>query len=295
MIKPIVSIIIPTYHASYNILEIALKSIDIQTCLKSLYEVIIADNNGGEKVRKLAKKYGAKVIEVGGNPPQTCNQVNLGAKIARGSYIFILDHDIELSPNLIENFVKLSFVKRDVDAWYVPYKIVARGYLLNSIRNFEENFYRDSVVAAARIIKKNTFWQTERQYDPLLNAGPGDWDLTNQLRLMGAKFDYIEDYVYHHEENLNFWDFTTKKTIYSRGSEVYKEKWKKKNLKIYNDIVKKQYDPFYRLFWIFVEKGKWRTLLSKLPLYLLFLIIKVSMAAIYFYSLKRAAGIFKLF
>lgn len=286
MKKPIVSIIIPTYYASLYILEIALKSIANQTCSKSFYEVIIADNNGGEGVKRLAKKYGTQVIEVVGKPPQTCNQVNLGAKNAKGSYLFILDHDIELSPNLIENFVKLRSIKSDVDAWFVPYKIVARRYLLNRIRNFEEKFYKDSVVAAARIIKKNIFWQTEKQYDPLLNAGPGDWDLTNQLRLIGAKFDYIRDYVYHHEENLDFWNFTIKKTIYSRGGEVYKKKWREKNLKIYNDIVKKQYDPFYRFFWIFVERGKWRSLFPKLPLYFLFLIIKVSMAISYLYSLK---------
>lgn len=286
MKNPIVSIVIPTYHASRNILEVALKSIAAQTCSRSYIEVIIADNNGGEDLSRLAKKYGAKMIQVKGEAPQTCNQVNKGAKIAQGSYIFILDHDIELSPNLIGNFVELSSIKKDVDAWYVPYKIVARGYLLNSIRNFEEKFYRNSVVAAARIIKKSTFWQTESQYDPLLNAGPGDWDLTNQLRLIGAKFDYLNDYVYHHEENLNFWHFATKKTIYSKGGEIYKEKWKKTNLRIYNEIVKKQYNPIYRLFWIFVEKGKWKMLLPKLPLYILFLIMKVGIAVIYLYSLK---------
>ncbi len=287
MTKPIVSIIIPTYYASYSIVEIALKSIASQTCPKSFYEVIIADNNGGVKVKRLAKKYGAKVVKVEGSPPQTCNQVNKGAKNTKGDYIFILDHDIELSPKLIENFVKVSSIKRDIDAWYVVYKIVARGYLLNKIRNFEEKFYRNSVIAAVRIIKKGVFWQTEKQYDPALNAGPGDWDLTNQLRIIGAKFDYIEDYVYHHEENLNFYQFTTKKTIYSMGGEIYKKKWRRKSLKIYKDIVQKQYDPFYRLFWIFVEKGKWRMLLLRMPLYLLFLLIKVSMAAIYLYSLKK--------
>jgi len=283
----IVSIIIPTYHASKNILEAALKSIADQSSPKGLYEVILADNNGGPEIKSLAKKYGLKIVEISGNPPQTCNQVNKGAKTAKGEYIFILDHDITLSPNLLENFIKQALDKKDIDAWYVPYKIVARGYLLNKIRNFEETFYKNSVIAAARIIKKKIFFQTEKQYDPLLNLGPGDWDLTNQLKIMDAKFDYINDYVYHHEEHLNFWDFTKKKTLYSKGGELYKQKWKTKNLRIYNEIVKKQYDPFYRLFGIFVEKGKWRKLLAELSMYFLFLFIKVSMALVYVYSLKR--------
>lgn len=291
----VISIIIPTFSASYNILETALKGIVSQTCSKKIYEVIIADNNGGAEVKKMVKAYGARMIKVEGKAPQTCNQVNSGAKIAKGDYIFILDHDIELSPNVLGNFMKLSSAKKEVDAWYVPYKIVTRGYLLNKIRNFEERFYRDSIIAAVRIIKKNIFWQTEKQYDPLLNSGPGDWDLTNQLRLINAKFAYIQDYVYHHEENLSFWSFTTKKTIYSKGGEAYKEKWRKKSLRIYNNIVKKQYDPFYRLFWIFVEKGKWRMFILNLPLYILFIIIKVIMSAIYLYSLKRPARIFIFF
>lgn len=289
MKNPIVSIVIPTYHASKYILEVALKSIEKQTAHKTCFEVVIADNNGGIELKTLAEKYRAKIIEINGQPPQTCNQVNQGAKVARGEYIFILDHDIELSPNLIKNFIDLSVIRKDVDAWYVPYKIVARGYLLNSIRNFEEKFYKNSVIAAARIIKKNVFWKTEKQYDPLLNAGPGDWDLTNQLKVMGAKFNYIKDFVYHHEENLDFWSFTSKKTIYSKGGELYKEKWMKKNPKIYNEVVLKQYQPFYRLFWIFVEKGKWKMLLVNLPLYILFLGVKISMAVIYLYSLRKSS------
>lgn len=281
MNKPAVSIIIPTYWASSNIVEPTLESIVSQTCPKNFYEIIMADNNGGAAIRSLAGRYEAKILDIKGKPPQTCNQVNQGAKYAKGSYIFILDHDITLSPNFLKEFGKLANIKKDIDAWFVPYKISARGYILNKARNFEEKFYKDSVIAAARIIKKDVFFRTEDQYDPELNAGPGDWDLTNQLKMIGAKFGYINNYVLHHEEHLDFLSFLSKKRIYAQGAEIYKKKWYNKNPKIYNEVVKKQFDPLYRLFVIFIENGEWKILIPNLHLYLLFLFIKVSMSLIY--------------
>lgn len=288
MKNPIVSIIIPTYSASENVLALVLKSIAAQVGDKRNYELIIADNQGTQKTFQLARKYKARFIKVPGVPPQVCLQRNLGAKIAKGQYLFFLDHDVELSKTLISNFVKLAEKAKDIDAWYIPYKIVGRGNLLTKVRNFEEEFYRNSVVAAARIIKREVFWKTEDQFDLKLNAGPADWDFDIQLRLLGAKFSYIKDYVYHHEEGLNLFNFTTKKTIYAKGGEIYKEKWQEKNLKMYNEYVKKQYDPVYRLLGIFIEKGKWQRLLPGLPLYFLFLLIKISMGVNYsVYNLKK--------
>lgn len=287
MKKPIISIVIPTYRQSKAILGIPLESIANQRCPKEYYEVVISDNEGGESIKLLAKQYGAKIIEVDGKPPQVCRQVNLGAREGRGDYIFVLDHDIELSPDFLENTIKLIKNQKDVDAWYVPYKIIARGSLLNKVRNFEEYFYRDSVIAAARIIKKSIFLKTQDQYDPRLSSGPADWDLTNQLKFIGARFSYINSYVYHHEEQLNLLYFISKKTIYAEGGEIYKEKWRKRSSEIFNKVVKKQYDPFYRLVWIFIENGKWRSLMLNLHWYLLFLVVKVTMSAVYLYSLIR--------
>lgn len=288
MKTPIVSIIIPTYSRSDFFIEMALRSIANQKCPKDYYEIIVADNHGGDKVKKFAQLYKAKFIEIKGEPPQVCVQRNAGAKVSRGKYIYTMDHDIELSSNLIKNFAGIIQKRPEVDAWYIPYRIVARGQLLTRIRNFEELFYTNSVVASARIIKRETFWNTESQFDPDLNSGPADWDFDLQLMRINAKFAYLEDCVYHHEEGLDLLGFITKKTIYSQGGEIYKDKWQKKDLEIYKKIVKKQYDPFYRLFGMFFEKGKWKKLIFNGHLYILFLLIRVAMFTVYFYSLKKS-------
>lgn len=283
----LISIIIPTYFASPKIATIALDSVRKQTVSKNKYEIIIA-HNGKEsdtaEMREIGKRYNAKLIKVNGKPPQVCKQINAGARIAKGKYILILDHDVELSPRLIENFFKLEKKFPNIDSWYMPYKVVARGFL-NKVRNFEEKFYQHSIIAVPRITKKSIFFKTDNQYEPLLSGGPADWDFTNQLREISAKFKYINEYAYHHEEGLSYWEFISKKRIYAKGGEIYKKKWAKRNKKIYNEIVKKQYSPVYRLIGIFIENGKWK--LFNLQNYFLFLIMKGLMAGVYFYNVKK--------
>lgn len=283
MPNPIVSIVIPTYVASAKIVEIPLKSISRQTIPKGQYEVILADNKSknSKKIKELAEKYGAKIVDIIGKPSQACTQVNKGVKNAKGEYILILDHDISLDSNLLKNFLERVKMQPDIDAWYIPYKIISHGVFFTKVRNFEEQFYNDSIIAAPRMIKRDVFLNTEYMYDPKLNAGPADWDLTIQLKRMRVKFDYLKKYFSHHEEEMNFWQYLTKKTIYAKGGEIYKNKWKKKDPVIFATIVKKQYDPIYRLFGIFIEDGKWKKLLPNLHLYVCFLLVKVLTALFY--------------
>lgn len=286
MKKPVISVVIATYNKSFKSLEIPLKSLAKQKCPKGLYEVIIVDNRGGERVKFLAKQYNVKLIEVGGKPSQLCSQINKGAEVARGEYILIQDHDIEIDKNLIGNFIEMANRRgQNIDAWYIPYKIIANSRLLQKMRNFEEWFYKDSIIAAPRMIKKNIF--SKIQWDQRLSAGAPDWDFTIQMKLIGAKFGYLKNYFYHHEEQMSFWEFVNKKTIYSKGGELYQNKWRNINPQIYKSIVVKQYNPYYRLFGIFVENGKWRKLLTNIHMYILFLIVKILISVIYFYHLNK--------
>jgi hypothetical protein len=213
----------------------------------------------------------------------------LGAKKARGKYVMFLDHDVELSLDLIKNFARSLKEKeaRQIDAWYLPYKNVASSELLTEIRNLEDEFYLDSVVAAARLVKKDFLVQNAIWYDEALSSGPADWDFDLQLKAKGASFGKLKDFVYHHEEKLSFWQYVTKKSNYVIGGEIYKRKWRKKERRMYEEIVKKQYDPIHRLFGIFLGGGRWKKLLPRLHIYLLFLITKTIMAVVYYFYLKK--------
>jgi len=54
---------------------------------------------------------------------------------------------------------------------------------------------------------------------------------------------------------------------------LYKEKWRNRDIKKYDSIVQKQFDPIYRAIMIFFENGKWKQTLLNLHLYILVVVI----------------------
>lgn len=282
--KPLVSIIIPTRNSSSH-LRVLLPSIEKQK-FKNV-EVIIADNNSVDETPRVAKEYNAKVVNVNGTAPQVAKQRNMGARIASGVYLYFVDHDMELSSNFLESFSERIKVKKysEIDAWYVPERIISRSKFLSTVRNFEGKFIDGTVVSAARLIKRKAFFATN-QYEEQLSGGPADWDLDIQLKLLNLQFAILNKVVYHHEENLSVWRYIFKKTTYIKGEEIYKKKWRD-NAEVYNNIINKQYNLRYRIFWLFVEDNKWKKLLLQLDKYLLFLLVKLSLVVVYVYWRKR--------
>lgn len=282
--KIIISIIIPTFN-SEKYLPTLLSSIKKQKHGK--LEIIIADNNSRDNTVSIAKTFEAVVISVNGTAPRVCEQRNEGAKIAKGEYLLFLDHDMELSSNFFNVFTN-TIDKSHIDAWYIPEKIVTKSKILSVARNFEAKFVKDTVISAARLIKKDIFVKTNG-YDNVLSGGPADWDLDIQLKLQNAKFATFKSFLYHHEENLTLWSYIFKKTKYIKGEEIYKRKWRG-NKDVYKNIVVRQYSLRYRVFWIFIEQKKWKKLIKHLDSYIIFLIVKLSLVAVYVYWRKKYVG-----
>lgn len=102
------SIIIPTKNEE-EYLTALLKSIKKQTFKD--YEIIVADNNSKDKTRKIAKKYGCKIVK-GGLPGKARN---IGAKSATGDILLFLDADTELkNKDFFDKAIK-EFEKRKLD------------------------------------------------------------------------------------------------------------------------------------------------------------------------------------
>ena len=120
------------------------------------------------------------------------------------------------------------------------------------------------------------------KYDLTLVSGSADWDLDIQLKEIGRKFGIVDECVYHHEEYLSLWKYLSNKGRYISGSKKYQEKWKKRNKKLYHQIVKKQYSAYHRLIGIFVENGKWRKMIKNFHLYIIVLFIRVLIGVVYF-------------
>jgi len=102
-----VSIIIPAYNEEYFITHL------LETIKKQTYkeiEIIVSENHSQDKTRKIARKYGAKVVD-GGIPSVARNR---GAEIARGRYFLFIDADQEIPPSFVTRLVK-RVQKKDID------------------------------------------------------------------------------------------------------------------------------------------------------------------------------------
>lgn len=286
MKRPFFSIIIPTRNSEF-FLPTCLKSFAKLDYPKSSLEVIIADNNSADKTKQIALEYGCKFINITQQPaPQGCLQRNLGAQSSKGDYILFIDHDMEFPPDFFNLISEEIAEFPSIDAWSIPEKIVAHGFLMTNARNFENECAKDTVVPSFRLIKRSVFIKIPEKYDLSLSGGPGDWDMDIQLRIFGCKFKtFNTTYVVHHEESLTMWAYIFKKRNYVKGIDLYKQKWLKRNPVIYKTIVLKQLSPFYRGVIIYFENGKWKQTIKKLPLYI-FLIFLTFMKGSQYYLRK---------
>jgi glycosyltransferase involved in cell wall biosynthesis len=282
--NPLISFIIPTHNSAAH----------IETLIKSIYrqpykniEIIISDNNSNDSTLDIARKYKVRTIICKGQPPQVAKQRNFGARIARGTYLYFMDHDMELCKNFISVFKEQIESRSGIntDAWYVPEKILSNDAILSIVRNFEAMFIDNTVVSAARLIKRKRFYEIDG-YDENLSNGPADWDLDIQLKLKELTLRTLNTYIYHHEENLTIKTYIYKKTSYISGEDVYKRKWFL-HPNIYKNIVVKQYSLYYRICGIFLENNKWKILLNNLDKYFIFISVKLSMALFYEYWRRR--------
>jgi glycosyltransferase involved in cell wall biosynthesis len=103
-----VSIIIPTYNEEKN-LENTLKAIRNQDYRN--YEIIVSDSKSKDKTRKIARKYGAKVV-VDEKRGMGAGR-NLGAKFARGVILVFIDADTVMMTNTLSEIVE-SFSNKKV-------------------------------------------------------------------------------------------------------------------------------------------------------------------------------------
>jgi len=246
-VAPNVSVIVTTKNEDRNI-GACLESVIEQTMPP--IEMIVVDNFSEDQTIKIAKQFGAKVYQLG---PERSAQRNYGVEQAQGKYILYLDADMRLSTKVIENCVKRCKEDTKITGVYIPEIIIGTGFWIK-VRRFERSFYDGTVIDAVRFVPKDSF-QKVAGFD-LRFTGPEDWDFDKKIRQLG-KTIVADAHLLHDEGNFNLQHYLNKKRYYSKGFDIYSEKWGK------NDPdIRKQLRPFYRFFGVFIEKGKFKKLLS---------------------------------
>ncbi len=159
---PLVSIIIPTYNSEKTIVQ-CLKSIKNQTYPN--IEIIIVDGGSEDKTVEISKKMGALVYTVPGS--KMSDATNFGIKKAKGKYIYRVDSDVVLEPNLVEEAVSKCeeegydgvcvfwLPDETISFWAKIRKIEKEAYI--KYPEFVGSVRYSKPVLGARFLKKDVF------------------------------------------------------------------------------------------------------------------------------------------
>ena len=188
--KLLVSIIVPTYNSA-NTIRTLLSSIQRQTY--SNIEVIIVDNLSTDYTPEIARKYGAKVIS---HKSGRSEARNVGAAHANGSYLFFLDSDLELTPFIVEECIKVCETKQ-VDGVIIPEKSKGKTFWAKC-RGLEKLTYVNDKHKMSILFMKQNVFDRLRGYDKNLVAAE-DYDLNVRFYEACYKCITIKEFMYHHE------------------------------------------------------------------------------------------------
>jgi len=246
---PLVSVVIATKNEEKNIVR-CLESIKNQSYPAEKIEVIVVDNNSGDKTVTIVKKYTKNVYNGG---PERSSQRNLGIRKAKGQYLLYLDADMTISPKLIE-FAVGKFQTTNYLAFYIPELILGQSFLAK-VRNFERSFYNATSIDAVRFAKTACLKKIGG-FDPRL-TGPEDWDLDKRIRQLGKVCLLKADLavIYHNESGFSLKKYLIKKNYYTSSFKTYIKKWGTDD-----PDIKKQFGFFYRFCGVFIENKKWKKL-----------------------------------
>jgi glycosyltransferase involved in cell wall biosynthesis len=271
---PLVSIVVTTRNEEKNIGN-CLNSLQLQTW-KNI-EIIVIDNASTDRTKEIARQYTEKVFDKG---PERSAQRNYGiSDIATGIYAMFLDADMILAPSVIERSVWL-FERPDVVGLHIEEVVLGRG-LLARIRRYERAFYSGTVIDGIRFFRRSDFAEIGG-FDAALPPGPEDWDLDKRFKKIGnlvmldtdggENNPEIDNFVrergyeprsgfvglYHNEDEQPLKRYLSKKAYYSGSMSVYAEKWGE------NDPdIRRQLGFGYRFLGVFVEDGKWKSILRR--------------------------------
>jgi glycosyltransferase involved in cell wall biosynthesis len=148
--SPTVSVIVPTRNSDESLRE-CLNSIKKQTYKNT--ELIVVDNYSTDKTGDIAREFGAHVHIKG---PERSAQMNFGAKMATGEYVYFVGSDFVLTPELIEECVSLT--NKGYDAIIVWNVSDPRRSVWARTRYYERlSYYGSGAYEAARFLKKDVF------------------------------------------------------------------------------------------------------------------------------------------
>jgi glycosyltransferase involved in cell wall biosynthesis len=210
---PLVSVIIPTYN-SQQFLEACLASVATQTYTN--LEIIVVDNHSTDQTLAIAKKFTPHVYTQG---PERSAQVNYGVAKATGEYVYKVDSDFILDPQVVQQCI--AKMNEGFDAAVVHNTPDETISWIAKIRKFEVDMYKyDLTHSSARFVKKSVY-QAIGGFNEAITAGE-DYDFQNKLNRAHYRTGFIDAEALHKGEPTKLWPHLVKYYEYGKDFVNYK-------------------------------------------------------------------------
>ena len=106
---------------------------NLKTCLNSVkdlaWEIVIVDGGSKDKTLDIAKEFDAKIIRTN-NPPVFHINKNKAIDVSSGDWILQLDADEIVTKELVEEIIKVTALKSNVNGYWIPRKNFFLGRFL---------------------------------------------------------------------------------------------------------------------------------------------------------------------
>jgi len=202
-----VSIVIPTFNSSETLVS-CLRSIKSQTYTN--IEIIVVDKYSQDDTVQIAKKFHARVLLLAS---ERSSARNLGAKEARGAFIYFVDSDTELTPRVIEECINVC-LQKDVDAVIIPELSMGKGFLAECRKIEKETHLGHKFSEAPRFFRREAF-HSIGGFDEHLVIGE-DFDLGRRVEKAGYIIGRVEAEIKHHVEELSMKKIVLKAYFYGK-------------------------------------------------------------------------------
>ena len=193
----LVSINIATYNSEKTIVK-CLDSVKRQT-YKDI-EIVVMDSCSKDKTLDIAKSYGAKIVFA----PTLASARKAGSDTSTGDYIFILDSDQILDPNVMELCVKVCEEEGYDGVTLFEKSLIIKNTFIERVIAYDKEIFHsvhddDPIKGTAipRFFRASYFKRIEFEKNP-----PITFEHTiihHKIVQMGAKIKFVDAYIWHHE------------------------------------------------------------------------------------------------
>jgi glycosyltransferase involved in cell wall biosynthesis len=203
--SPLVSIIVPTKNSA-RFLRRCIDSVRAQTYAP--IEIVVVDNYSSDETWQLAQSLADVALQAG---PERCAQCNAGARVAGGTYLYRVDADFVLDPEVVAQAA--AACGSGLDAVCVPNHSDPSVSFWSAVRNFERLMYDGSALySGARFFTRRAF-DGIGGFDETLVAGD-DYDVSNRLEAGGFRIGWIQAAELHLGEPSSLIEIARKSYFY---------------------------------------------------------------------------------